>query len=76
MQKEVMQKEIYDLIDTRTNFYDFLDSNIPKDKSGFTYDFSHNPTLDAKSVYELFHKLDYQARKLRGRLVKAYDLEA
>ncbi|NOX15285.1 MAG: hypothetical protein GXP61_04550 [Epsilonproteobacteria bacterium] len=70
-----MQKEIDDLIDIRTEFYDFLDANIPKDKSGFTYDFSNNPKIDAKRVYELFHKLDYRARKLRGRLVKAYDLK-
>ncbi len=76
MNKETIQKDIDDLIDIRTDFYDFLDANIPKEKSGFVYDFSSNPTLDAKSVYELFHKLDYRARKLRGYLVKTYDLKA
>ncbi len=71
-----IKKELDELIKIRTEFYDFLDENIPKDKIGATYDFSSNPTLDAKSVYNHFHKLDYQARKLRGFLVKAYDLKA
>ncbi len=71
-----IKKELDELIKIRTEFYDFLDENIPKDKIGATYDFSNNPTLDAKSVYNHFHKLDYQARKLRGFLVKAYDLKA
>ena len=76
MTKEKMKEELSKLIDIRTDFYDFLDANIPKDKHDIAYDFSSNPTLDAKSVYEHFHKLDYQARKLRGFLVKAYDLKA
>ncbi len=76
MKKEDIAKELDDLIKIRTDFYNFLDENIPKDKRGIAYDFSDNPTLDAKSVYSHFHKLDYQARKLRGFLVKAYDLKA
>ncbi len=71
-----IEKELDELIKIRTDFYNFLDENIPKDKIGATYDFSNNPTLDAKSVYSHFHKLDYQARKLRGFLVKAYNLKA
>ncbi|MDX1810247.1 MAG: hypothetical protein R3331_11995 [Sulfurospirillaceae bacterium] len=74
--KEEIAKELDTLIKIRTEFYDFLDANIPMDKRGINYDFSSNPTLDAKSVYSHFHKLDYQARKLRGYLVKAYDLKA
>ncbi len=75
-EKDEIRKELDKLIKIRTDFYDFLDTNIPKDKKGIAYDFSKNPTLDAKSVYSHFHKLDYQARKLRGFLVKAYDLKA
>lgn len=74
--KEEIAKELETLIKIRTEFYDFLDANIPMDQRGINYDFSSNPTLDAKSVYSHFHKLDYQARKLRGYLVKAYDLKA
>jgi hypothetical protein len=77
MEKEYdIEKELDELIKIRTEFYNYLDSNIPKDKSGVSYDFSSNPTLDAKSIYNHFHKLDYQARKLRGFLVKAYNLKA
>ena len=76
LEKDEIRKELDKLIKIRTDFYDFLDTNIPKDKKGIAYDFSENPTLDAKSVYSHFHKLDYQARKLRGFLVKAYDLKA
>ena len=76
MKKEDIAKELDDLIKIRTDLYNFLDENIPKDKQGIAYDFSNNPTLDAKRVYSHFHKLDYQARKLRGFLVKAYDLKA
>ncbi len=74
--KETITKELDTLIKRRTDFYDFLDANIPKDKRNINYDFSKNPTLDAQKVYEYFHKLDYQARKLRGYLVQAYDLKA
>ena len=73
--RDYVQKETEKLIKIRKEFYKFLDENIPKDKFGI-YDFSENPQLDAKKVYELFFKLDYQARKLRGILVKLFDLKA
>jgi len=75
-EKDNIKKELDKLIEIRSDFYDFLDENIPKDKRNISYDFSTKPQLDAKSVYEHFHKLDYQARKLRGYLVKAYGLKA
>jgi len=71
---ENVKKEIENLTEAREEFYDYLDANIKKDSSGMAYDFSDNPTLDAKSVYELFYKLNYQARKLRGSLHKAYNI--
>ena len=73
--KEYVQKETDKLIEIRKEFYDFLDKNIPKDKFGI-YDFSSNPKLEAKKVYELFYKLDYQARKLRGILINIFNLKA
>lgn len=73
MEKAEVEKELDKLIQIREEMYSFLDENLTKSKNG-GYDFSQNPTLDAKGVYERFFKLDYQARKLRGFLVKAYNL--
>ncbi len=73
-EKDTIKKELEYLIKTRTNFYDFLDANIPKKNNQF--DFSKNPVLNAQDVYSHFFKLDYQARKLRGFLVKVYGLSA
>ena len=72
--KEQVQEETDRLIEIRKEFYSLLDSNIPKDKFGI-YDFSDNPTLDAKEIYEKFYKLDYQARKLRGILIDSFGLK-
>lgn len=74
-EKEMIEIELNKLIDVRTAFLDYLDKAIPKESNGQVFDFSNNPTLEAKKVYEHFFKLDYQARKLRGFLVKAYDLK-
>jgi len=74
-EKEYVEKENAKLIEIRKEFYNYLDNNIPKDKDG-NFDFSDNPKLDAKDVYERFFKLDYQARKLRALLVQTYDLKA
>jgi len=68
-----VKEEIENLTKAREEFYDFLDANIKKDSNDI-YDFSDNPTLDAKSVYELFYKLNYQARKLRGSLYQTYNI--
>ena len=73
-QKDIVQKDTEKLIEIRNSFYEYLDANIPK-KDG-VFDFSRDPKLDAKDIYALFYKLDYQARKLRGYLVKAYKLKA
>jgi hypothetical protein len=74
-EKEYVEKENAKLIEIRKEFYNYLDNNIPKDKDG-NFDFSNNPKLNAKDVYERFFKLDYQARKLRALLVQTYDLKA
>ncbi len=74
MNKTKIENELKKLIDIREEIYEYLDSNLSQSKNG-GYDFSNNPKLDAKDVYERFFKLDYQARKLRGFLVKAYDLK-
>ena len=74
--KEQIDNDCKKLIEARSEFLKYLDENIPKDCSGLVYDFSKDTKLDAKKVYELFYKLDYQGRKLRGHLVKDYGLKA
>lgn len=65
----MIEREMAKLLETREAFLSYLDANIPKEKNEIAYDFTNHPTLDAKSVYEHFYKLDYQARKIRGFLV-------
>jgi len=74
--KEEIKKELDKLIDIRTDFLAYFDSNLAKKNNGMEFDFEATPTLDAKKVYEHFFKLDYQARKLRGFLVKELGLKA
>lgn len=74
-EKMTIEDELTKLIEVREAFLKYLDASIPKDKAGIAYDFTNNPTLDAKSVYEHFYKLDYQARKIRGFVVKSMGLK-
>lgn len=71
----MVAQELSKLIDIRTDFLKYLDDSIPKKSNNIEYDFSSAPTLDAKKVNEHFFKLDYQARKLRGFLVKELDIK-
>ena len=71
-EKDYIREENSKLIQIRDEIFDFLDKNIPQVDGNF--DFSKNPTLDAKEVYERFFKLDYQARKLRALLGQTYEL--
>lgn len=65
-----IDKELAKLIEARDAFMAYFDENVPKDKNGIAFDFSKHPTLDAKTVYEHFYKLDYQARKIRGFVIR------
>jgi hypothetical protein len=69
MQKDAVMKELRAYEERRNEFYRFLDENIPHDADTGLYDFRTKVTLDAEKVYELFHKLDYQARKIRGIVI-------
>ena len=69
-----VRKEMRRYQEIRDEFYNYLVQNIPKNKFDI-FDFSSDPTLDAKEIYERFHKLDYQARKLRGLLMEARGIE-
>ena len=72
-EKDYIKSENKKLIEIRDEIFEFLDKNIPQNGDG-SFDFSKNPTLDAKEVYERFFKLDYQARKLRALLGQTYEL--
>jgi hypothetical protein len=66
---EMIEQELAKLLDAREAFLAYIDANVPKDKHGIAFDFSNHPTLDAKSVYEHFYQLDYQARKIRSFVI-------
>ena len=69
MHEEEIKKELKAYEARREEFYAFLDEHIPHEADTGLYDFRTHPKLDAQKVYELFHKLDYQARKIRGIVV-------
>ena len=73
-EKELVINELKKMSETREDFYRYLDENISKDKNSI-YKFE-NTKLDAKEIYSLFFKMDYQSRKLKGLLVDVYGLEA
>ena len=70
---EDVKKEMRKLEEIRSDFYALLDVSIPKDAKG-NFDFSSDPMIDAEDVYKNFFKLDYQARKIRGLLIEARDI--
>ncbi len=72
-EKNYIKNQNQELIEIRDEFFKFLDINIPHNEDG-SFDFSSNPKLDAREVYERFFKLDYQARKLRALLGQTYEL--
>jgi len=69
MDTDAIKKELRAYEERRNEFYKFLDEHIPHDAGTGIYDFKNSVTLDAQKVYELFHKLDYQARKIRGIVI-------
>ena len=73
--KEIVQKELEKLMEIRGDFLDFFVTNFTNNSDKISFDFVKNPSLYSKKCYEFFFKLDYQARKLRGLLVEAYDLK-
>jgi N-acetyl-gamma-glutamylphosphate reductase len=69
---EEIKREIKEFFKIRETFYEFFDKNLPKDKSGFVFDFDADTKLDAKELYELFYKYDYQARKVFGTTINHF----
>ena len=62
---ETIERELEKLIEAREAFLAYIDASVPKDKNGIAFDFSQHPTLDAKSVYEHFYKLDPDCQRHR-----------
>jgi len=73
-EKAQVQAELQKFWKLRSDFLAYLDETLPKEKNGLAFDFTQHPTLDAKQVYELFFKMDYQGRKIGGLLVKAHGI--
>lgn len=71
-----IEKELGKQMDAREAFMAYLDATVPKDAQGIAFDFSNHPTLDAQVVYEYFYKLDYQARKIRGFVIRNFEVKA
>jgi len=71
-----IKKELDKLIEARDAFMAYIDAAVPKEKNGIAFDFSNEPTLDAQKVYEHFYKLDYQARKIRGFVIRNFEVKA
>ncbi len=70
MEKEKAIKEFKRYEEMRMEIYDLFEKKIPKKPDG-TYDFEAAKPLEAKEMFDLFFKLDYQARKIRGIAINA-----
>lgn len=68
MEKDAIRAEMKKYNEIREKFFALMDSTIPHVEGTEKYDFSGNPTLEAKAVYERFFEVDYQARKLRAMM--------
>jgi len=73
-EKKLVIDELKKMSEAREDFYRYLDENISQDENNI-YEFKDNK-LDAKEIYSLFFKMDYQSRKLKGLLVDVYGLKA
>ncbi|MCV6606733.1 MAG: hypothetical protein OIF32_00850 [Campylobacterales bacterium] len=66
MTREDAFKEFKGYEGIRNEFFAYLDSKIPFKEGTNSYDFEKAEKLNPEEIYELFFKLDYQARKVRG----------
>lgn len=71
-QKELVEKNIKELLSARAEFFKFLDAKVPKIASTDVFDFERADTASLKEVYAKFYGYDYAARKLLPYLYRAY----
>ncbi|MDR1285686.1 MAG: hypothetical protein LBJ88_05765 [Campylobacteraceae bacterium] len=70
MKQDELKKELDEFFAIRDEIFEFLDKSVPKDKSGFNFDFSKDPTLNARDFYKIFYRYDYKARKTFASAMK------
>ena len=71
-QKELVEKNIKELLGARAEFFKFLDERVPKITGTDVFDFERADTASLKEVYAKFYGYDYAARKLLPYLYRAY----
>ena len=71
-QKELVEKNIKELLGARAEFFKFLDERVPKIADTDVFDFERADTTSLKEVYAKFYGYDYAARKLLPYLYRAY----
>ena len=69
------EKEFKKYENMRMQMYDYFDRLIPKTEDG-VYDFSQAKKANSQELFDMFFKLDYQARKIRGIAIQCLGLEA
>ena len=71
-QKELVEKNIKELLGARAEFFKFLDERVPKIADTDVFDFERAGEASLKEVYAKFYGYDYAARKLLPYLYRAY----
>ena len=71
-QKELVEKNIKELLNARAEFFKFLDERVPKIAGTDVFDFERAGAASLKEVYAKFYGYDYAARKLLPYLYRAY----
>ena len=68
------EKEFKKYEEMRMQMYNYFDRLIPK--IGGVYDFSQAKKANSQELFDMFFKLDYQARKIRGIAIQCLGLKA
>lgn len=71
--REIVAKNIENLLKNREEFYKFLDQKVEKIDGTSMLDFRGDETL--KGLYERFFAYDYEIRKLLPYLYEAYEVK-
>lgn len=71
--EHAVKKELKIFFEIREELFGFFDKHIPKKSDNITFDFSDDVKIDAKELYELFYKYDYQARKVFGNTINYFN---
>ncbi|MDR1614167.1 MAG: hypothetical protein LBS26_01210 [Campylobacteraceae bacterium] len=75
MKQNELKKELDEFFAIRDELFAFLDKSVPKDESGFNFDFGKNPVLNAQDFYKIFYRYDYKARKTFASAMKMINVQ-